>query len=568
MSNYFILIFFLLFITISILGYGFLLSNSLNKNLLKYNLGYIGLLGLLTLVSISYFTIFFIKHDFLHNFIIHFLGVIFFIYFFHKNKKKKDFFLLITLIILFSSAIFILKNHDDFSYYHFSYSLGLSQNKIQMGLGNLHHGYKHHSSLFFLNSLIYLPFIKYYLFHSIGFITLIFINIICLKFLLNKKERKNFSYIYIFYLFIIVYVNSKFYRIGEYGTDIAAQLIVLILMALMFITIRKNLNKSILQSNIHLIILIITYLVTVKAYFVLYLLFLIIISFIFYKNKDFVKLFFLNKIAIFVFVTATLFSIVNLSYTGCLIYPVKETCFSEKIPWALSQNEVEKMKIWYEGWAKAAAGPSIEGSKNIPEYIEKFNWLSGWFNNYFLYKGLENLGSILLLSLLFIIIFYRNKQKKYKKFDSDIFKILLVIIFLFCEWFYKHPTLRYGGYSLVAALIFLPTSLFLSKVYIKDNFKKISVITLIVVSILVFNTRNLIRINKEIKIYNSQSFPLFYLPDNKFKSINLNNGIMVFFPVEGSCWSKTYQFTPCTGGVTTLKAKRELGFDIFLKKLD
>ena len=63
MSNYFILIFFLLFITISILGYGFLLSNSLNKNLLKYNLGYIGLLGLLTLVSISYFTIFFIKHE-------------------------------------------------------------------------------------------------------------------------------------------------------------------------------------------------------------------------------------------------------------------------------------------------------------------------------------------------------------------------------------------------------------------------------------------------------------------------------------------------------------------------
>ena len=121
---------------------------------------------------------------------------------------------------------------------------------------------------------------------------------------------------------------------------------------------------------------------------------------------------------------------------------------------------------------------------------------------------------------------------------------------------------------MVAALIFLPTSLFLSKVYIKDNFKKISVITLIVVSILVFNTRNLIRINKEIKIYNSQSFPLFYLPDNKFKSINLNNGIMVFFPVEGSCWSKTYQFTPCTGGVITLKAKRELGFDIFLKKLD
>ena len=42
------------------MGYGFLLAQFLNKNLLKYNLGYIGILGLLALVILSYTTIFFL----------------------------------------------------------------------------------------------------------------------------------------------------------------------------------------------------------------------------------------------------------------------------------------------------------------------------------------------------------------------------------------------------------------------------------------------------------------------------------------------------------------------------
>ena len=47
MVKYFLLYFYLILIVSSILGYGFLLANFLNKNLLKYNLGYIGILGLL-----------------------------------------------------------------------------------------------------------------------------------------------------------------------------------------------------------------------------------------------------------------------------------------------------------------------------------------------------------------------------------------------------------------------------------------------------------------------------------------------------------------------------------------
>ena len=95
MVKYFLLYFYLILIISSILGYGFLLANFLNKNLLKYNLGYIGILGLLALVLISYTTSFFVRHDYVHNSIIHFIGLISFFFFFYKEKLNKDYILLI-----------------------------------------------------------------------------------------------------------------------------------------------------------------------------------------------------------------------------------------------------------------------------------------------------------------------------------------------------------------------------------------------------------------------------------------------------------------------------------------
>ena len=131
MVKFFLLYFYLILIVSSILGYGFLLAKFLNKNLLKYNLGYIGILGLLTLVLVSYTTIFFVKHNYVHNLIIHFIGLISFSFFFRKLKLDKDYILLIILIFFLSSALFILKNHDDFSFYHLTYALTLTENKIR-----------------------------------------------------------------------------------------------------------------------------------------------------------------------------------------------------------------------------------------------------------------------------------------------------------------------------------------------------------------------------------------------------------------------------------------------------
>ena len=151
--DYINIYFFTILISFSIIGYGSFLLKIIDKNLLKINLGYIGIIGLLSCTIISYTTIFFVKHGYIHNIILHLIGVLLFFKFISKNEisfNPKVFF--ITFSILFIGLL-ILRNHDDFNYYHLTYSLGLTENKIFFGLGNLGHGYTHHSSIFFLNSI-------------------------------------------------------------------------------------------------------------------------------------------------------------------------------------------------------------------------------------------------------------------------------------------------------------------------------------------------------------------------------------------------------------------------------
>ena len=83
-------------------------------------------------------------------------------------------------------------------------------------------------------------------------------------------------------------------------------------------------------------------------------------------------------------------------------------------------------------------------------------------------------------------------------------------------------------------------------------------------SLLIFNARNIIRINKEIKVYNFDSFPFFYVPKGDSELIHLNKNINVYIPKKiDACWATK---TPCTGGVEGLEAKKNFGFNIFLNK--
>ena len=88
LSPYLIILFFTILITCSFLGYGLITANYINKDILEVNIGYIGLIGLLTCTIISYITIYFSKHGFFHNIILHAFGLCAFYYFFPKKKTN------------------------------------------------------------------------------------------------------------------------------------------------------------------------------------------------------------------------------------------------------------------------------------------------------------------------------------------------------------------------------------------------------------------------------------------------------------------------------------------------
>ena len=110
----------------------------------------------------------------------------YFFYFIIFKKKVKNFkfeflklFLIFFLLLIF---VLVAKNHDDFPYYHFPYSIILTDIKHPFGLGLLNNGFRSPSSLFFISSLFYYPKIDYYLIHIVPALVLGFSNLIFFEF--------------------------------------------------------------------------------------------------------------------------------------------------------------------------------------------------------------------------------------------------------------------------------------------------------------------------------------------------------------------------------------------------
>ena len=562
MTNYILLYCSALIISFSILGYGFLLSKIINKDLLAFNLGYQGLLGILFLTTISYFTIFFFKHGYIHNIIIHIIGISSFIFYI---KNKKNYFKLKRFIILFSVlfiGLLIIRNHDDFNYYHLTYSLGLTENKIFMGLGQFQHGYKHHSSLFFFNSIIFLPYIKYYLFHSLGWFTLVFINYLILDFFLFNKT-KELKFEHFFYLFLILFINVKFSRIGGYGTDLSSQMILMTIFPLIYSTLQLDIKSPLFKSNFLMIVLIITYTVTLKSFFILNFLFLVPFLFL-YDYKKILNLAIFNRAFAFSIITIFLLLSINLAYTGCAIYPIKTTCLTNQLSWALEKDHVEMMNNWYQQWSKSGASSTYR-VENPGEYIKGFNWVSNWYERYFLYKFKELIGGIVFLIILVLILFRgtaRNLPNKRK--NKTLITLFVITLTLFFEWFYNHPALRYGGYYLFCIMVFIPVCFYLSQkklIFIK---KRKVIISLILVSFIIFYSKNIERINEDLKIVKYNNFPLFFSPKQSYNKVELNHKTKVYIPINFSgCWAIK---TPCVTGSDHILVNKKLGYIIFSKK--
>ena len=547
--TFFFISFYLLLI--SVIGYGLFFQKTCfgnTKDLADQKTIYIGFYGLFLLTIISLITSLFVSHNFIHNLVLHFLGIVFFTLI--KFKYKWKYIRVIFIISLFTiSALLISKTHDDFSYYHLPFTKYLTEHKIIFGMGNLLHGYKLLSSLFFLNSTFYLPLVKYYSFHFSLLFFLIFFNFFLLKEITSKTKNETLKYLY---LFAFLFFNLSFNRIAEYGTDKAGQLLAVILVIKFFQLTCFDKNKNNL-NNLLLIIPLLAFCITLKTYFLPYLLLGLTI---FSINKNFLK-----DLKIICFSKSFIIFILSLSFyflhhfisTGCIISPISVTCFGDNLDWAHGKAHYERLSNWLEQWAKAGAGPNFR-IENPATYIQNFNWFSRWFEFYFMGKVKDQL---LLLISIFFIVFFLLKYLRLKSQKLVIKKKVLffygIIMFIFFLWFANHPQLRYGGYSISFLIISIPMALIFQKYESKKFFGK-RLKLLLILTIVFFNIKNFIRINDELKRtdqYRFVNFPFFSILEKKYDFEQTNSGLIIFKTI-GHCWNVP---SPCVQSLDKLNLK-------------
>ena len=292
LPNLYLYIFFYIFILFSTLGYGFLMLTLGNNTKNKYNLGYVGIYGILFLLGFSYLSNLVLAHGKLHNLIILILGNVIFFYFYInkiKNLKKEFFLVFIVFLILFIASL-IFKTHDDFPYYHFPYSYYLTQTDMMIGVGQFNHGFRTPSSIFYINSLVYLPFIEFNLIHMPSIMIMGFVNLV-----LIKKIRENFlinriNFVSFYSLLAIIFINIFFYRIGEHGTDRSAQILIFLLVLEVLIFKNFITNQKQTVNNLYILMALI---ISLKAFYILYLSLVFPIIYYVIQKKDYKNYFYL-----------------------------------------------------------------------------------------------------------------------------------------------------------------------------------------------------------------------------------------------------------------------------------
>ena len=132
------------------------------------------------------------------------------------------------------------------------------------------------------------------------------------------------------------------------------------------------------------------------------------------------------------------------------------------------------------------------------------------------------------------------------------------------EWFINHPTLRYGGYSLIAISFFIPFSLILERFKINLPSVKRKTLVIVLIGFAIFFYRNIDRIINEYQKYDYKVFlnPYYKVEVNYFRyEKRINNLIKNYNTCE-------INKSLCGKQIEVLILKKKLGKYIIKRKND
>jgi hypothetical protein len=528
-------------------------SSDLDHNFSEY-----GLFGIIFISFISLFANFFFSINIFFNNLILIAG---FIYGCFYIKFSKKFFYIIILSSFFSTLLIILNNvnRPDAGLYHLPYVSILNNEKVIIGLSNLHSRFGHISIIQYVSSVF-----NNSLLNDNGIaIPLALCTVFFLIYLTNKLfsllNTKTNLITFFFLFLLLIFSFYSFSNYSEYGNDVPAFIYFFLTIIIYLNT--NNLKKQFTYNDKKIIIASI-FVVFNKVFFILITLIPILIIFIKYKN-------FLKKkfFSLFIILFLGMWFFKNILITSCIIYPVKITCLKQ-VSW-YNEKEIVNTHISSEAWAKAWIDQD-EPRVVFEKYNEGFKWFKTWSKKH-LKKINEKFTPFIIFNIIFIsILFLKYSKKKiyFYKSKQTLKKVKIIILLniigaLF--WFIKFPIYRYGAAYLacsISGISVLILYFFNKKINLNINLIKI----LIFFSIFLFISINIKRIIKNFDhVYNQYPWPKIY----SFSVENIaelkipmrNNKKITYYKSKAECMYTIY--TPCTHEEKSINYKEILGYKIF-----
>lgn len=382
-----------------------------------------------------------------------------------KNIKYLNKVLLIIIFVLFlNSLINIYGSYysDDLTHYHGSYITNIDNEKIIFGLNFLNDHFGYNSSWLTLHAYFNLN--KTFL-QDIHILNGIVYFLICSYILYELFFSENFQYKNILSV-LIFFILLKYTRLKEFGIDRPGIILFLFFFIFVLKNYKLNINTEASKQILSIFFLIALLLTTIKIFFIIS--FVLPIMFCLHNLIKTRKIFFFKISIIYVF---SIFLFKNVITTGCLIYPIKNSCLTT-VKWNNSEiinNLVLKTEASAKSYESRTSNISME------RYNKNFYWLKTWkkrnqeeFTNFFI--------TIVFISILNFIFF------KFKFRSLNIIFALCISVFLSnLIFFLKVPVIRYHH------ILFIFSSILISTLFTHENIKRKKLLIAFISLSLIFN---------------------------------------------------------------------------------
>lgn len=433
--------------------------------------------------------------------------------------------ILLTILIISSISFLLLyKNkiyQPDAGLYHLPYTGLINSEKINFGIANVHHRFGFITIIQYTNAIFNNYFFSE---NGISLPLAILASAVITNFYSNINiyiKEKNISNIHFIYLLcIIIFIAIKMNDYSNYGNDAPGHFI-------FFFLISEILKEKFIEINFNKLLILSVFIFLNKISFIL-ILTIPLTWILLYRKIN------INIITLFSFFFLFLWLVKNIIVSGCIIYPLENTCL-KGLKWSTTNNQIINTKTAYietESWSKGYPDQNKYTQEN---YTEKFNWLKTWSNKHFIYILNKLLPFICILIFIYLFLKINNSGNGKLKYPSQKLNFILFFsIISLTLWFLKAPLYRFGYSSIILFITLIYIQLTIN--YFLCTKKNIKFFKIIFLSSFFFLIgKQLPRFINIEKNQINKVWPNIYA-ENEYKEINL--GKVLFYNSENCAYIK------------------------------